>query len=74
MADKLMFIEVRGTAKRWCFNFYGDPRYLGDWRADGLEVNVIENTIPLWVAKLGLTRAWCFSQDLFNFKNPWSGK
>lgn len=71
MASKLMFVTVRGTQRRWSFNFYGDPRYLDEWRADGLEVHVIENTIPMWVADLGLGRAWCVMQDLFNFRNPW---
>ena len=70
MGDKLMFIEVRGKRSTWSFNFYGNPAHLDDWRADGLIVNVIENTIPMWVANAGLTRAWVFLQDLLNFKNP----
>ncbi len=68
--SKLMSVEVRGREKKWCFSFYGDPAYLEVWRSDGLEVHVIENTIPAWVASLGMARAWCFMQDLFNFKNP----
>jgi hypothetical protein len=28
--------------------------------------------IPEWVASAGLVKPWCFLQDLFNFKNPWS--
>jgi hypothetical protein len=30
----------------------------------------IVNTIPEWIAGLGLVRFWCFFQDIFNFKNP----
>lgn len=70
MAKKLMFVEVRGNRSRWSFQFVGDPQYLEDWRADGLEVYVIENSIPEWLPT-ELWRPWCVLQDLFNFRNPW---
>ena len=47
----------------------GDPKHLPDWRADGVEVYEIENVIPWWAARF--PRAWCFAQDVFNFRNPW---
>lgn len=71
MSKKLMGIEVRGKRKTWGFHFYGDPQYIDEWRADGLNVNVIEAVIPEWVADLGLVRPWCFMQDLLSFRNPW---
>ena len=72
MANKMLMIEVRGKDKRWSFAFYGDPRYLAEWRADGLEVNEVANVIPAWVAGLGLARPWCFVQDVINLRNPFS--
>lgn len=71
---RTMSITVRGNRKRWCFDFSGDPKYLEEWRADGLDIVVIENTIPVWVVTLGLVRPWCWLQDVFNFKNPWRTK
>lgn len=71
MSKKLIGIEVRGNHKKWGFHFYGDPKYIDEWRADGLEVGEIENIIPEWVVDLGLLKPWCFLQDLFNFRNPW---
>ena len=62
---------VKGKRHYWTFDFYGDPKYLTEWRADGLDVGVVENTVPVLIAELGLTRAWCFAQDLFGFRNPW---
>lgn len=73
MTSKLMSVTVQGKRSSYCFNFYGDPQYLEEWRADGLEIDLIENTIPMWVVDAGLTRAWCFVQDVWNFKNPWKG-
>ena len=73
MTSKLMSVTVRGKQKTWCFNFYGDPKYVEEWRADGLEIDLIENIIPMWIHDYGLTRAWCFVQDVWNFKNPWKG-
>jgi hypothetical protein len=74
MDKKLMFITVRGNRSVWGFPFYGDPQYLSEWRADGLDVILIENTVPALIAELGLTRLWCFAQDLFGFRNPWRSR
>ena len=71
MAKKLLSITVRGHSHQWSFEFFGDPRYLDEWRADGLDIVQVENIVPAWVVDLGLTRAWCFAQDVFNFRNPW---
>lgn len=70
MAKKLMMVNVRGVSKKWGFAFYGDPQYLKEWQADGVDVFLAENVIPAWVADLGLVRPWCFLQDLFNLRNP----
>ena len=72
MSKKLMSVTVRGYRKTWSFNFYGDPKHLNEWRTDGLEIGEIENVIPVWIVTLGLTRMWCFFQDVFNFKNPFA--
>ncbi len=65
-----MEVEVQGNRCKWGFVFEGDTKYLADWRADGLVVDEVLNIIPEWVVRLGLMRAWCFIQDLLNFKNP----
>lgn len=70
MNKKLMSIQVTGVDHKWCFEFYADPKYLHDWEKDGLDIVVLENTIPVWTTNIGLTKVWCFMQDLFNFKNP----
>lgn len=70
MSKKLMMITVRGDSHRWCFQFYGDLEYLQEWIDDGLDIVMIENAIPDWVVSFGLARAWCFAQDVFNFRNP----
>ncbi len=67
VSNKLMSIAVRGKSKEWTFSFYADPRYVEEWRSDGLEIYVIENTVPMWVPS-PLIRAWCFLQDTVNFK------
>jgi hypothetical protein len=69
---KAMAIKVRGERESWMFHFQGDPKHLREWQADGLDVVEIQNTIPEWVASLGLTRVWCFAQDVFHFRNPFN--
>jgi hypothetical protein len=71
MSKKLMGIHVKGKNKTWGFAFMGETEFLKEWQDDGLDVFLIENTIPEWVANLGLVRVWCFLQDVFNFRNPW---
>lgn len=69
MGKKLISIIVKGKEKEWGFSFYGDPEDLQEWREDGLQVDLVENTIPDNLP-IGLTKLWCFFQDLFNFNNP----
>ena len=71
MARKRMFVEVRGKNHRWSFDTTADTKYLPEWHADGLEIHVIENSIPAWLPAWVPAQAWCFAQDLFNFRNPW---
>lgn len=65
-----LIITVKGKKHSWSFTTYGDPKYIPEWRSDGLEVYIVENTVPSWVAVLGMARPWCFVQDIINFRNP----
>jgi hypothetical protein len=66
-----MFIEVRGNQHRWSFNFDGDPAHLADWRADGLEVNVIEGSVPYGIAGTLLMRPWLWLQRAWQWLRMW---
>lgn len=56
-------VIVKGRSKHWHLTFENDAQAKG-MREDGFEVDVVVNTIPVWVAELGLTRAWCLAQDI----------
>ena len=71
MANKLLVVTVRGSRFKWSFQFYGDPRNIPEWDADGLEVYEVVNIIPAWVVNLGLIKPWWFFQNVFNFRWPW---
>lgn len=68
MSKKLMSITVQGNEHKYSFHFYGDPIYLNHWQNEGLEIDVIENTVPDYIVSVGLTSFWCKMQDVFNFK------
>ena len=70
MKQKLS-ITVRGKHKTWNFKFDGDPKYLDEWRADGLEVDALVYSIPEWVPGRFLN-VWCFLQDCFYLRNPFA--
>ena len=70
--NRLLSIAVRGREHGWHFRFYGNPKDIPEWRSDGLEVFEIENSVPTWAVEMGLTRLWCFIQDLWNLKNPFA--
>lgn len=73
MGKKLLSVTVQGKEKTWTFNFYEDPKYIKDWRNDGLVIDEMLNIIPVWVVNCGLLKPWIFIQDVFNFKNPFKG-
>lgn len=66
-----MFITVRGKQHEWCFAFDADDAHIGDWRADGLEVFVIEASVPEWVAAVGLARPWSALQSFWQWLRIW---
>lgn len=71
MAEKRQLsITVQGTRRKWCFDILADPAYLDEWRADGLVVEEVVNTIHVWAVDAGLAGPWCFLQDVFHWKNP----
>jgi len=67
-------IEIRGKHSRWDVTWDAPQSQIDGMREDGIEVDLVVNTIPVWVAELGYgpARAWCFLQDLWNLKNPFS--
>lgn len=64
-------IIVRGKRHTWGFTFEGDPKHLADWRADGLQVYEVCNTIPAWAVDFGLLRLWVAVQDAWRWMRVW---
>ena len=65
MKNKLA-INVRGKRKEWSFIFEGDPKFLEEWRSDGLVIDEVINTIPRWWVDLGFSvKLYCDIQDFF---------
>lgn len=56
-------ITIKGKSKTWSFPIKLEESYLQEWRDDGLEIDIICNTIPVWVVNLGLLRVWIKVQD-----------
>ncbi|HOH58982.1 MAG TPA: hypothetical protein PLQ22_03105, partial [Bacilli bacterium] len=65
---KLCSITIKGKTKTWTFNTFVDLKYIDEWREDGIEIDPIENVIPVWVVDMRLTRIWCFLQDVWHGK------
>jgi hypothetical protein len=61
-------VTVRGRYRTWAFTVNAEPEWVRDWREDGLEVDEVVNTIPVWAVELGLVRVWCWVQDRWNFR------
>ena len=68
MADQTYNLVIEGERKEWNFLVLGDEESVRAWRDDGLAVYEVVNTVPVWIADLGLVRVWCFLQDLFHFR------
>lgn len=59
---------IRGKQSEWGITTPLSMSSIEAMRADGIEVGILENSIPFWVNESGLTRPWCFFQDIWNFK------
>jgi hypothetical protein len=60
---------LEGENCKWSFPVYITEEARKSMEADGIEgIYEIANVIPKWVVDAGLTRIWCFGQDLFNFR------
>lgn len=67
-------IEVRGKTSSWDVSWDAPQSQIDGMREDGIDVGIIMNTMPEWVVVLGYwpARTWCFFQDIWNLKNPFS--
>ena len=65
---KLVSVEIRGKYKRWSINCYASNEEIETMREDGLEVDEIVNSVPLWAYNLHISRLYIFLQDVWNFR------
>ena len=61
---RIHLLTVRGERHEWSFPIVADPRHADEWRRGGIDIVRLENSIPEWVADVGLTRIWCAFQDI----------
>lgn len=71
---KSVTLSVRGRCSEWAIDCHMSQDQINAMIADGIEVFELHNSIPMWVADLGLARPWCFAQEVFNFRNPFSSR
>ncbi len=67
-------IEHHGRTRIWALIVYRTEEAAADMRADGIELHEVTNTVPFWVAELGLARLWCFAQDIWDWPSNWRRK
>ena len=63
-------LNIRGKTCEWGVTAQLSQQAIDDMRDDGIEIGIIENIVPYWVAAIGAARPWCFVQDIWNLKNP----
>lgn len=71
MKKNLCITVVGKSGALYCFDFQGEEKLITEWVADGLDVEEVVNTIPAWVAMIGLTRQWCRLQDWWQLLRLW---
>ena len=69
---KKVSLILRGRMSEWGVTCNMSQAQIDAMREDGFQVDEILNTIPLWVASIGLARPWVFCQDVWAFRNPFS--
>ena len=71
MKQRMCVNVVTKIGRKFGFPFEGDPQYLEDWRAEGLDIDIVENTIPVWAVSFGLLRPWIAMQDAWRWLRLW---
>ena len=64
---KPLQIVVQGKTASFAFNFRGDPKHIPEWNAQGLQVDEVVNSVPVWVVRARLTRLWIAVQDSWSW-------
>jgi hypothetical protein len=62
---KVLGITIQRKTKQWNFETVGDEKHIEEWRADGVQIDEVVNKIPEWIVIAGMSRIWCFFQNLF---------
>jgi len=55
---KKVHLTVKGKKHTWYFQVLADPKYIPEWKADGLDVSPIRCESPALITKLGLQQVW----------------
>ena len=56
--------RIRGHDHEWSATV--NEASVADMRADGIEIFEVANIIPTWVDRIGMTKPWCWMQDIFD--------
>ena len=64
---KALQIVVQGKTAAFAFSFQGDPKHIPEWTAQGLQVDEVVNSVPVWVVRVRLTRLWIAVQDSWSW-------
>lgn len=63
-------MHIRGQRHEWVVNSLMPEEQIKDMRNDGIDVCILEYSMPAWVADIGLGSVWCFFEDIFRLRNP----
>ena len=66
-------LHVQGKHSSWVVISDMSDKQIESMRADGIEVGIVENSIPAWAVEAGMLRPWIFVQDVWSFRNPFRG-
>jgi hypothetical protein len=63
-------LSIRGKRSEWGITTPLPQATIDAMIEDGIEVGILENSVPEWAVNGGLLRLWCFFQDIWNLRNP----
>ena len=69
---KSVSVTVRGKRSEWVVDCVMRQGQIDAMREDGVSVDEIMYRVPAWAVSIGLTKPWCFAQDVYNFRNPFA--
>jgi hypothetical protein len=57
-------VYVQGKTKEYGFDTKCYPEFIDEMREQGINIDLLNHSVPKWAVNMGLWNVWCWLQDI----------